>query len=113
MSGLDWYVVQSQPRKERFVRERIADLGREVFLPLITERRLGHPRAIVGPLFPSYVFARLSESEGDLPRVRWAQGVCRVLGDGDHPRPVDDLLVETIRRRADHTGEVRLGGGGG
>jgi transcriptional antiterminator RfaH len=111
MSGLDWYVVHSHPRKESFVCERIGDLGREVFFPTVSERRAGRSRASIGPLFPGYLFARLSEPEGDLPRVRWTHGVRNVLGNGDGPRPVDDELVEMIRGRADRRGRVRLGAG--
>lgn len=109
MDSLRWYVVQSHPRKESLVRGRIADLGREVFLPTVAERHRGKRRSAIGPLFPGYLFARLSRMEGDLARVRWTHGVRKVLGDGEGPQPVDDALVETIRARADRTGRVRLG----
>ncbi len=93
------------------MRGRIEDLGREVFLPILAERQRGRRRTTVGPLFPGYLFARLSIAAGDLTRVRWTHGVRRLLGDGEGPRPVDDLLVDMIRRRADATGRVRLGSG--
>ena len=109
MNGFQWYIVQSHPRKEGFVRERIQDLDREVFLPLVAERRPGRRRVTVGPLFPSYLFAKLSGERGDLARVRWMHGVRRFLGDGEGPRPVEDTVVKTIRARADHTGRVKLG----
>jgi transcription antitermination factor NusG len=107
--SLSWYVVQAQPRKEPFVCERIGDLGRETFLPLIHQRVAGRRRSRLVPLFPSYVFARLSAGEGDLPRVRWAHGVRRLLGEGEVPRPVDDALIDCIRARADRAGRVKLG----
>jgi len=50
--SFEWYVIQANPRKEAFVRDRIEDLGREAFLPLIAERRRGRRRATVGPFFP-------------------------------------------------------------
>jgi len=109
--SFDWYVVHSHPRKESFVGDRIGDLGREVFFPTMAERRLGCRKASVGPLFPGYLFARLSEREGDLPRVRWTHGVRGVLGDSEGPRPVDAALVDMIRVRADRRGRVRLGAG--
>ncbi len=109
MSLLAWYVVQSQPRREGFVRDRIEDLGREVFLPLMAERVPGRRRDVLGPMFPSYLFARLSEDDGDIPKVRWSQGVLRILGEGGSARPVDDRVVDTLRVRADRRGRVRLG----
>ncbi len=109
MSDLGWYVIQTHPCKERFVRERIEDLGRDVFLPLAVERQRGRRRSSVGPLFPGYLFARLSEADGDLPRARWTHGVRRLLGDGGRPRPVCDAVVELLRARADRGGRVKLG----
>jgi transcriptional antiterminator RfaH len=109
--GSCWYVIQSHPRKESFVRGRIEDLGREAFLPTVTERRPGQRRSAVGPLFPGYLFARLHPSVGDLAAVRWTIGVRRVLGDGEGPQPIADELIEAIRRQADASGRVRLGVG--
>lgn len=107
MKEFRWYVIQSNPRKETFVRERIEDLGCEVFLPLVFERKPGRRHATVGPLFPAYLFARLSAK--DLPRIRWTHGVRRILGSGQRPLPVEDAAVGAIRSRADRTGKVRLG----
>lgn len=104
-----WYVVQANPLKERFVRDRIADLGREVFLPLVSERRPGSRRSRLNPLFPGYLFANLDPREGDLASVRWLVGVRRVLGDRDRPRPLEGDVVEAIRARTDRSGRVRFG----
>lgn len=104
-----WYVVQALPLKERFVRDRIADLGRESFLPLVSERRPGARRSRLNPLFPGYLFANLDPREGDLASVRWLVGVRRVLGDRDRPRPIDDAVVATLRARTDRDGRVRFG----
>ena len=111
MSDLNWFVIHAQPRREAFVRDRIGDLGREAFLPLIAERRPGWRKRRSSPLFPGYLFARLSETNGDLARVRWTQGVHRVLGDSARARPVPDEVVATIRSTADRQGKVRFGRG--
>lgn len=109
MSDGRWYVVQVHPRRESFTRMRIEDLGCEVFLPLVRERRKGQRRAALLPLFPGYLFIRMDEERGDLARVRWCHGVRRVLGDGPRPRPIANEVVEMIRERADGVGCVRLG----
>lgn len=103
----DWYVVHTRARKEAFVRDRIEDLGCEAFLPLLRQRRPRTRSWTEQPLFPNYLFARLSAGEGDLPRVRWTQGVRRLLGDGADPRPVPDSLVDTIRARVDRRGRLK------
>ncbi len=109
MSGFAWYVVESHPSREDFVRDRMEELGRDVFLPLVSERKPGRRTSTLGPLFPGYLFASLSETEGDLPRVRWMHGVRRILGNGERPAPVENEVVETIRARADRKGKVNLG----
>jgi transcriptional antiterminator RfaH len=109
--GLHWYVVQTNAGKERVVRERIADLGREVFLPLISERVSGSRSRRLVPMFPRYLFARLSLDVGDGPRIRWMPGVHRLLGDAAGPRPIDEAAVRCIRTRVDRSGRVRLGRG--
>ena len=112
MTGaFQWYVVQSNPRKETFVHDRLAEFGREVFLPLIAEHGRGRRRAVAGPLFPGYLFAKLSQDDGDLPRVRWMHGVRQLLGDGERAHPLDESVVRMIRARCDRKGRVRLGVG--
>jgi len=106
-AGLEWFVVQAQPRKERFVRDRLSDLGRDAFLPLMAERRRGRRGVTVSPLFPGYLFARLSVAQGDVPRIRWMHGVRRLLGEGNRPLPVASEIVRVIRERTDATGRVR------
>ena len=103
-----WYVVQAHPLKERFVRDRITDLGREAFLPLVSERRPGARKSRLNPLFPGYLFARLDPGDGDLASVRWLVGVRRVLGDRDRPRPLDEGVVDALRQRTDRSGRVRF-----
>ncbi len=109
MKELAWYVVQTHPNKEGFVRERIEDFNREVFLPLVRERVPGSRRMRTAPLFPGYLFARLSASSGDLPLIRWSPGVRRMLGSGQSPAPVADVVIESVRARTDRQGRVRVG----
>jgi len=102
-----WFVVHSLPRKERFVRDRLRELGRDAFLPLVASRRARRSAVTLAPLFPGYLFAKLSMAGGDLTRIRWMHGVRRLLGHGQRPHPVPDELVQMIRRRADAAGRVR------
>jgi transcriptional antiterminator RfaH len=106
-----WFVVQTHPRRERFVEKRLQDLELESFLPLLMESRYGRSNARMKPLFPGYMFAALSPVRGDLPRVRWLHGVKRLLGDAERPRPIPGQVVQELRARADARGCVHLGWG--
>lgn len=91
------------------MRDRLDDMSIERFLPLMNAARRSRVSARREPLFPGYLFARLSVEAGDLPKVRWLHGVKRVLGDGHQPRPIDEQVVEEIKRRADAGGCVTFG----
>jgi len=91
-----WYVVQSHPRKETIVRGRVEDLGADVFLPTVAERRPGHRRASIGPLFPGYLFARF-EFGAEYPRVRWTPGLVRVVMSGGTPLTVSEAMLSSVR----------------
>ncbi|UCF67191.1 MAG: hypothetical protein JSV80_15655 [Acidobacteriota bacterium] len=104
-----WFVVHTQPRKEFFVRERVEDLQRRVFLPLAETPCPRRLQRALGPLFPGYLFAQLSVGRGDLAVLRWMHGVKRILGDGENPLPIDRNIVREIRARADRTGRIAFG----
>ena len=107
MNDVAWYVIQSAPRREAFVRDLLHEQGHPVFLPLLTERARGRRKSRTGPFFPGYLFARLSGSRGDLARVRYAHGVRKILGDGRRALPVEDAVVDSIRSRIDPRGRVK------
>src|SRR3989338_1168927 len=89
-----WYVVKTKPKKEDTVSGQLAGASFKVFLP----KMLGDvsPK----PLFPSYLFVHADFENPFIHRlVRYTRGVSHLLGDGEGPQPIDDLLVETIRER--------------
>jgi transcriptional antiterminator RfaH len=60
---------------------------------------------VVRPLFPGYVFARLSLAH-ESGRVIWSPGVRRLVTfEGEAP-PVPDAAIEFLRARADASGLI-------
>ena len=98
--GEAWYLVRTKTGKERWVRDQLAGIASDVFLPLLRARapRWGRMATTVGPLFPCYVFARL-----DLQRsyfgVKYMQGVRGIVSAGKDPLAVPPAIVTEIRRR--------------
>jgi transcription antitermination factor NusG len=78
------------------------------FLPKLESiRRWRHRRVRrVEPLFPSYVFVRMSLEPDQWNSVRWAPGVKRIIGSGDVPVPVPDEAVELIKARCEDGGVI-------
>ncbi|MBF6558988.1 MAG: hypothetical protein IVW56_01765 [Candidatus Binataceae bacterium] len=97
---MDWYLVRTKPGKERWVRDQLAALLPEVFLPLLEARtpRWGKLAWSVGPLFPCYLFARL-DLQSSYFNVRYLPGVQGLVSAGHDPVAVPGGVVEEIRQR--------------
>lgn len=108
MSGSrQWYVVRSKPRREDFAQEQLLRRGVETFLPRIVEAPHGRSEPVIGPLFPSYLFARV-DLLSQYNSVIWAPGVRGFVAFGDIPVAVDRQVVTFLRDRCGPEGVVRL-----
>jgi transcription antitermination factor NusG len=71
------------------------------FLPKMETLRRRRQRSVrqVEPLFPSYLFVRMSHVANQWNAVRWAPGVKTVVGAGEVPVPVPDEAVDLLQAR--------------
>jgi transcription antitermination factor NusG len=94
---LRWYAVYTYPRHEKAVAEQIESKDVEAFLPTFTtESRWKDRRVrIQTPVFPGYVFARISPSQRS--KVLNAPGVIRMLSFNGTPAPIDDSEIEALK----------------
>jgi transcriptional antiterminator RfaH len=90
-----WAVIATKPRKEETTAVFFEKEGFEVYLPKLMNKRLS---AHMQPLFPGYLFARLSPKV-ELPKVRYYPGVIRPLLFGDQLACVEPELVEHWKAR--------------
>ena len=87
-----WYVIKTRPKKEKVALSHLKVAGYELFLPQI--EGVAKPK----PLFPSYLFVYADLRKDNQHRfVRYARGVGHILGDDQGPRPIDSVIVETLR----------------
>lgn len=105
-----WYVIQTKPKKEAEVSQRLGGLGLEHLLPKVLDYRTVNDRAvqIKKPLFPNYLFVKLALAR-HYYQVKWTKGITRFVGWGDRPAPIAEEVVASIRSRMDEGGRVRLG----
>lgn len=96
MMHLHWYVVHCEPHRDRQVERLIVQTGAETFAPRIPKTRMRNGDK---PLFPGYVFTRLDLASGVGGELRYVPGVRSLVEVGGEPCPVDDGIVEAIRRR--------------
>jgi transcription antitermination factor NusG len=95
-----WYIVQTKHHKEGSVESFLKTIVTDVYLPRIVERVRAGPtmQRRISPMFPPYLFARLSmDSLGKT--VRYAHGVRDFVRFGGVAQPVASEIVDAIRTR--------------
>lgn len=105
---MNWYVIQTKPKKEEEAKSYLSTNGLEVFNPLMETftPRNGTLNKEFRPLFPNYIFGRFN-IEQNYNLVRWARGVKKILGFGGDFTPVSEEVIELIKKRTDSHGIVR------
>jgi len=102
MASGQWYAVQTKPRCEEQVVLWLQHRSQvPLYLPKLESIRRWRRQSVrrVEPLFPSYLFVRMSLEPDQWNAVRWTPGVKRIVGTGDVPVPVPDEAVEIIKAR--------------
>jgi transcriptional antiterminator RfaH len=94
---MNWYVVYTKPKWEKKVAEQLRDFGIECYCPLITQTRQWSDRKkkVEVPLFNSYVFVQLEESDRNL--VFQSMGAVRYLFWLGKPAIVRDEEISIIK----------------
>ncbi len=96
-----WYLIRTKPGKERWVRDQLAAVLPEVFLPFLRARmsRWGRFGWSVVLLFPSYLFARC-DLRGNYFGIKYSAGVAGLVSAGNEPLTVAPEIIASIRERA-------------
>ena len=95
-SDLPWYAVSTRSRHEKLVRDRIAGVGIEPFLPLTRQLRQWSDRKVWTelPLFSGYCFARFSL--GNRRAILQIPGVAGIVGSTT-PEAIPAVELDAIR----------------
>ncbi len=95
---MNWYVIYTKPKWEKKVAEQLAEAGIDCYCPLITQIRQWSDRKkkVEVPLFNSYVFVQLDESERN--SVFQSVGVVRYLFWLGKPAIVRHEEIEVIKK---------------
>jgi transcriptional antiterminator RfaH len=102
-----WYVVHTKPNQEERATANLLAWGVETLFPRFRgTRRISPTRYRSMPLFPGYLFAKFDLADSHA-KVRMTRGVHGVVGFGEFATPVEDTIMDLIRRRIDENGFVR------
>jgi transcription antitermination factor NusG len=97
--NVSWFAIQTWPRYEKKIAARLQEKGIEVFLPLVAERRQWSDRRslVHMPLFPSYVFVRITQTPVARIPILGTNGVARFVGGRSTGVPIPDDQIESVR----------------
>ena len=107
-----WYVLYTKPRNEKKVTERLSTDGFEIYCPLIKTLRQWSDRKkkVQVPMFPSYIFARVSMQERHL--LLQDPGILNFVFWLGEPAIVRENEMEAIRKIAESGDEIQVEGSG-
>jgi transcription antitermination factor NusG len=94
-----WYGLQTRPRHEKIVAQRLEERGVTTFLPLVTEvhRWSDRKKSVQLPLFGCYVFARFLPERVERLRVLRVDGVFGLVGARGEGTPIPDSEIDAVR----------------
>ena len=106
----EWYAVHTKRMEEERAAVNLSRWNVPIFAPKLKERHASHwgSEYVSKPLFASYIFARFNAVR-QLHNINFTRGVHNVVSFGGQPIPIDDDVIEVIKKRLDEDGFVRQG----
>ena len=103
-----WFVVQTQPGKERLALQHLRNQQFETFCPLRRKPvQSGRKQAsALAPFFPSYVFVRLDPGKDRWRSINGTIGVSKLVSFGSDPAAAPNGLVEKLQELCSAEGEL-------
>jgi len=95
----NWYGLQTRPRHEKIVAQRLEERGVTSFLPLVNEvhRWSDRKKTVQTPLFSCYVFAKFAPSRVDRLRILRVDGVFGLVGSQGEGTPIPEEQIQAVR----------------
>ena len=95
---LGWYVMQSKPQKEGFLRSQLTSNQIEVYLPSIrTKDNKG--RTYSRSFFPGYIFIQVDLVTRGISDLNWIRGSIGLVCFGGQPASVPDHFIQQLRNK--------------
>jgi transcriptional antiterminator RfaH len=101
-----WHLIHTKPCQEMIACEQLERQDYTTYLPII--RQPSHARTPFTPLFPRYLFIRLTAGLDDWAPIRSTRGVSSLVRVGMNPAIISERLIKTIQQRVDADGFHRL-----
>lgn len=96
---MQWYVMQSKPRKEDFLYQQLALREIEAYCPCIRTQPKNPRARKIQPYFPGYLFVHVDLQRIGLTALRWMPGAVGIVMFGNDPGQVPEGLLPTLHRQ--------------
>lgn len=106
---LGWYLIYTKPKHEKRTAKELLELDLDVYLPLVNQDRKLHDRTktIQSPMFPSYIFVKLSNIK-DLYKAAQVSGFVCYVRLGKQIATIRESVIDDLRRLLVSEREVEL-----
>ena len=92
-----WYVCQTKSKEEQAAEINLVRQGYTTYLPqTFTDKRQNKLKS-TEPLFPGYLFVRLSDETDDWRPIQSTKGVISLVKFGDSPAQVPIQIINTLK----------------
>ncbi len=88
----DWFVLNTKPKKEFQVEKLFQECGFKVYNPKYIQDNK------IFPFFSGYEFIYFNHP-GEYKKVKYTRGVKRIVGNVQGPIPVQEKIIEEIKKR--------------
>ncbi|HUM34918.1 MAG TPA: transcription termination/antitermination NusG family protein [Candidatus Saccharicenans sp.] len=89
---VNWYVLNTKPRKESQVESLLTQAGFTVYLPRYRQD------STIKPFFPGYLFLKFNYPK-DYQKIVYTRGVNKIVGNGQIPVPVEPEVISCLKAR--------------
>ena len=96
-----WYVMQSKPRKEVLLRERLRIQRIEAYLPSIRIKPVNPRARKEQPFFPGYLFVHVDLEKIPISEFRRIPGSVGLVCYGGEPAYIGDPLIREIQKQVE------------
>lgn len=96
-----WLVIITQPNREAVAVEHLQNQDFDVYCPMFV-KRIRHARRVYDahrPLFPGYIFTRLSRESASWRPILGTFGVRSIVKSGEVPATLSGAFIEALRVR--------------
>jgi transcriptional antiterminator RfaH len=106
-----WHLIYTKPQQEKVALDNLIRQNYQCYLPLINKEKIlrGKKILIMEPMFPRYLFVRLShDGQQNWSPIRSTIGVSHLVNFGDLAASLDDEMMDNLKQKIDKALVVKV-----